>query len=123
MEEAPLLSEAVIAHFGVKGMKWGVRKTYNQRQGARVARLDRVASGTGSRGDKIRALAETSAAELVVNKGLKNTARKHSDATKAHLIRINTGKAKTLDLVQMYGSMSVGDLINAGRDKNRQAPA
>jgi UDP-N-acetylenolpyruvoylglucosamine reductase len=119
MSDTDLTPEEWLAHFGVRGMKWGVRKKYNERQTKKIDSLKRVADGKGTARDKLKALSGSSAAELVANKGLKNTAKKHAEVRQAHLDRINKGEAKTSDLVRMYGSMSTVDLINAGRNKNR----
>lgn len=40
--------DAFLAHYGVKGMKWGVHRQ------ARLDRLQRVSSGTASTGDKLK---------------------------------------------------------------------
>lgn len=47
-----------LVHYGVKGMKWGVRKE------ERLQRASRVAGGTASRGEKLREFSRTSGHEF-----------------------------------------------------------
>lgn len=47
-----------LVHYGVKGMKWGVRKE------ERLQRVNRVAGGTASRGEKLREFNRTSGLEF-----------------------------------------------------------
>ena len=55
-----------LEHFGVKGMKWGVRNS---------ERTARVASGNGSTGDKVRKVAGSSAVDLIRGKGVQGAAK------------------------------------------------
>lgn len=107
-EEKPSLDE--LAHFGVKGMKWGVKKAYTERITKKTDRFDRVASGKGSFGDKARTLATTSTHDLAAGRGLKGAASIRSARDKAHLDRINNGHAKLKDVLRMVGTVSNRDI-------------
>lgn len=64
-----LTSNDYLAHFGVKGMRWGVRRE------RRLQRANRVASGTASKRDRIGfSLTDTSNASVIRNKGLQGAA-------------------------------------------------
>lgn len=111
--------DAFLAHYGKKGMKWGVRRgslrdraagaTIDRRRGYKEASY-RVAKGTGSLKDKVRVGARMSAGELILNKGLKNSAQKRYDSLVAQEGRLKAGKETIRDKVSMYAGTSLAEL-------------
>lgn len=95
-EGKPSLDE--LAHFGVKGMKWGTRRQ------KRLDRVSRVASGKGSFTDKVRVFStETSPASFAYNGGLKGAAASRKRELAARKKRIQAGKASVADFLALHG--------------------
>lgn len=59
----------ILSHYGTKGMKWGVRKSAQNR-----ARAERVAAGTASRRDKVKLANNLTVREAVKARGDLKTA-------------------------------------------------
>jgi hypothetical protein len=102
--------EAALEHFGVKGMKWGVRKGYTSRISNKAAAARRVSEGKASVVDKVRIHGTTSSADFIKGGGFKGGARVRADRDEAHVQRINEGKATTLDLIKLYGGARITDI-------------
>lgn len=97
---------AELKHFGVKGMKWGVRK---QRE---LDRANRVAGGTASKGEKIGLLLNTSLGELAVNKGsLRRVAKGKAFILQAQKERIESGKVTVGDRIDRIMNDSYLNLV------------
>lgn len=113
-----------LVHFGVKGMRWGVRKTYVDKVNKTTARLQRVSSGKGSTFDKVATVGwggglHGGVSNLDVIKGLgapKKVMRSAINRNEAHVARINNGKLKARDVLRVAGTLSVLD-IGAGAVK------
>jgi hypothetical protein len=107
--------EVYLEHYGVLGMKWGVRKD------RRLQRAERVASGKASRGERVRfALTDTSAASVRRNKGLEGAAANRARELSARKERIQAGKTTVRDIIALSG----GDRLmvlgrNAGIHKTK----
>jgi hypothetical protein len=87
-----------LEHFGVKGMRWGVRR---QR---RLERLQRVGAGRGSgRDNAIVGLTEVSAVSLGRGGGLRGAARNRAAELQSRRDRIETGQATARDLLMLRG--------------------
>lgn len=111
--EKPPLDELV--HYGVKGMKWGVKKARTGRLNVRASRLERVADGKGSLRDKAVSLAGTSVYGAVKSRGsLKKEAARRAKNLRGQERRLATGKAKTSDLIKAYGTTTVVGLSTYG---------
>lgn len=103
-------SPAELVHYGVKGMKWGVRKGYTDRISAKAATSRKVGEGKGTVLEKAKVHGFTTPTGLVVTKGFKGGAKKHADLLDAHVDRINSGKARVGDLIGMYGNVKLTDI-------------
>lgn len=106
-----------IRHYGVKGMKWGVRKARTAQLGKRAARNERVAEGKGSLLDKTITLGGSSTARLVTSGGLRNEAARRATNKRSEIKRLADGKAKVTDILKAYGTVSTTDLARAANKK------
>lgn len=96
-------SENFVEHYGRKGMRWGIRKNYADKQSNLADRLDRVASGKATAADR-----------LLVTPSKKIAARQ-SEKIRDQVSRIERGEATVRDMLSIYGSMNIVDVINARR--------
>lgn len=104
-----------LTHYGVKGMKWGVRKQRTGRLNVRASRLERVASGKGSVRDKATTIAGTTVYGAVKSRGsLKKDAARRAENLRGQERRLATGKTKTTDLLKAYGSTTIVGLGTYG---------
>jgi hypothetical protein len=110
-QDKPTLEDA-LAHYGVKGMKWGQRKARNR------ANTARVASGGSSKADKARYLLGPHATSNALVRGKGNLQRsaqasmksiEKSDKFKA------AGKAKVKDILSLKYSKASGKEIKAAQ--------
>lgn len=109
-------SDDELAHYGVKGMKWGARKARTGDLHVRASRNERVASGKGSLLDKAVTLGGSNTVRLVTSRGFKNEAARRGENKRAQIERLATGKATVLDVMKAYGTVSVTSLARATRD-------
>lgn len=96
--------EEYLEHYGVKGMKWGVRRN------RRAESLARVGRGEGTKGEKLKALGSVSVVDLVAGKGIKGAAKRRSDAQLERNKRVQSGKANIRDKMSYYGGTRIQDL-------------
>jgi hypothetical protein len=106
-----------LAHYGVKGMRWGVKKARTGDLNSHAKVLERVATGTGGKRDKLYAATRTPIKGLV-KKGLKGGAAAEAAKSRAEIKRLATGKATAGDLLRAYGSMTLISLGRATRTKS-----
>jgi hypothetical protein len=118
MEDKPSLEE--LAHYGVPGMRWGVKKARTGDLVKPIARLDRVANGTASLHSKAVVLASSTPYHLIKSGGLKKEAARQSRSLKAHSERLATGHATARDLIVAYGT---SNLISVARTLKKDKPA
>lgn len=103
--------EDFLAHFGVKGMRWGVRKAITRNNQAKVDIYRRVASGHGDLLDKAAVGLNSSPLHLLANKGnLSKTAKGDLDHAKELQKRVNAGESKVHDLLLRSGGVNVRHL-------------
>lgn len=90
-----------LAHFGKKGMKWGVKNE------ARLQATKRVAKGKGSYKDIAKVSMRESSLSLARNKGLQGAAAKTAMKQEALKKRILKGEATTRDFLNNWGSVTI----------------
>lgn len=90
-----------LAHFGKKGMKWGVKNE------ARLQATKRVAKGTGDAKDKMKVLSRESSLSLARGKTLQGAAAKTVIKQEALKKRILKGEATTRDFLNNWGSVTI----------------
>jgi hypothetical protein len=106
--------EQWLAHYGVRGMKWGVRKARTGNLGTRAARAKRYASGKSEKAGGMRRVIDTASAinnygvnDLVKGRGLHSAAKRHAQVYEAERTRLAKGKATRKDLLKAYGTTYV----------------
>lgn len=103
-EDKPDLDDTLLEHFGVRGMRWGVRREN------RIARLERVGSGKGSTMDKVRVgLSDTTAAAVARNHGFKNAAANKAANLRIRDARVANGHATVKDHLARHGGDRIFD--------------
>ena len=95
--------DLMLAHAGVKGMKWGVRRD------RRVQRLANAGIEGSSKASRARASSELSVLDL--KKGVEGGARERAIRQKDRNERVRTGKGSTKDLLAYYGGTKLEDFI------------
>ena len=106
-----------LEHHGVKGQKWGVRNIRKRhrakvlkRQQGNVDILRRVASGKGSKLDKLAVDLSTPTYRLALNGGSVGAAKITLDKLEMNQKRIKAGEAKTLAFMAKLGGVRVREL-------------
>lgn len=107
-----------LAHYGVKGMRWGVRKARTGDLNQHAKTLEKVASGNGKFRDKAYAGLRTPIKTIVKEGGLKKGAAAEAAKSRAEIERLATGRATALDILKAYGSANIISLSRAARKKS-----
>lgn len=114
-----------LAHHGVKGMKWGVRRSQVEldrlagRRESKKARLDRVASGKASAKDKVRTAAELGGVRIALGGGLSGAAAK-----KASSMRMKDAKKEAKkEAVKKVLEKSAGDRVPSSSSLKQNQPS
>ena len=118
--------EDFLAHYGIKGQKWGVRRAEqraakgpdrfgnrnNQSTQRRLDRLSRVASGTATGGDKVKALLFNIPPALVLLEGgsVRGAAANQLDRGAKVQRKVNSGKMNVTDTLLRMGGVDVREL-------------
>jgi len=106
-----------IKHYGVKGMKWGVRKARTGDLNVRATRQETIAKGEGTKLQKTVAALNTPFSKLVQKDGVKKHAADRAKALRDEEERLATGKAKVSDILKAYGSANVYSLVGAANKR------
>lgn len=106
-----------LEHFGVKGMRWGVRRDN------RANTLVRVGRGQGTKSQKVRAALTTSPLDIVKGRGLKGGALRRGQRQLARNSRVRSGEASVKDKLAYYGGSRYQDIIPTGKARSNTAAA
>ena len=112
-----------LAHYGIKGMKWGVRRgglvsrfkgAMADRNQQQTAILTRARENRGaSVGERLgRRIGVKLVGEKRYNKNLESNLKGLKDQRK----RIESGKLKALDILEGLSTVTIGDLLISRRD-------
>jgi hypothetical protein len=100
-----------LAHYGVKGMRWGVRREN------RIQSLERVGAGTASKGEKARyALTEATGVGMRRNGGLAGSAANKAANMRAVDARRARGEGTVADFLKVHGGDRFVDTGRVDRD-------
>lgn len=106
-----------LEHFGVPGMKWGVRR--DRRAGALVS----LGSGEGGTISKVRSARDVlrGPVDVVAGRGIRGGSKRRGRRQLARNARVRSGEANAKDLMVYYGGTRAMDLIpvrtkNIGKD-------
>ena len=113
--------ETALIHYGVKGMRWGVKKGRTGDLNVKASRHERVASGKGSLTDKVVTIGGSTAANLAM-RGLKGEAARRAKNERAQIERLSTGKAKVSDLLKAYGTASIYSVVGSANTRTDFVP-
>lgn len=126
MSDTDLTPKEWLAHYGVKGMKWGVKKARSGDLGTRAARAKRYASGESKKAGGARRLVDTASAlnnygvnDLVKGRGLHSSAKRHAKVYEAERKRLATGKATGKDILKAYGHTAIRAYANPAAEAFR----
>lgn len=102
-----ITEEDFLAHYGVKGMRWGQR-----RRDKRIAYLDRVASGGGMNFKDYTKIGTELGTSSIKKHGLEGAAANKAANMRAVDARLAKGRGSALDVIKRFG----GDrLVDTGR--------
>lgn len=113
--------ETFLAHYGVPGMKWGVRKARTGNLGTRAARAKRYANGSTKLIDRASAIGNYGLNDLVKGRGLHTAAERHAKVYEAERKRLAKGEATAKDILKAYGDTAINLSIYAPLEVGRIA--
>jgi hypothetical protein len=108
--------EDFIAHAGVKGMKWGIRRK------RRLEVYKRASKKGGPLISKVRAASSLGVVDLVKGRGITGGSKRKFARLAKRNTSIRNGQASVLDKLKYYGSTRVSDLIPVkGKNVNKKS--
>lgn len=110
-----ITEEDYLEHYGVKGMKWGVRR---QR---RIDVLRRAGAKDSTISTRVRAATNLGVIDLAKGRGIRGGAARKATRLTDRRARIKAGEASVMDKLKHYGSYGSIDAIPV-RAKNADKP-
>jgi hypothetical protein len=108
--------EDFLAHAGVKGMKWGIRRK------RRLEVLERASKKGGPVISKVRAASNLGPIDLVKGRGITGGAKRKFARLAKRNTSIRNGQASVSDKLKYYGSTRFSDLIPVkGKNVNKKS--
>ena len=107
-----------LTHYGVKGMKWGVRKARTGDLHRKASFQEMIAKGEGTKLQKTVATLNTPFRKLLVKDGVRQHADDLAKNFRGQERRLATGKAKASDVLKAYGTVSISSLALAAHKKS-----
>ena len=107
--------DRILEHFGVKGMKWGVRRD------RRALRLQTAGKKDASGIAKVRAatnLIPNAPIDVTKGRGIQGGAARRAERQLARNDRVRKGKGSAKDLLVYYGGTRIEDIVAPVRTKN-----
>ena len=112
-------AEDFLAHYGVKGMKWGVRKSPKVEVGKKPSKLLEYKKKQASDNSIAKSLTSTTGVTgigLIKSKGnLSKAVAKKNQKTIDKIDRIQRGEGTARDVISIYGNVSLLDVYKSRR--------
>ena len=103
------IDEYFLEHFGVAGMKWGVRRN------RRANTLAKVGRGEGTKGEKLRAYSQLSPLDIAKGRGLRGGARVRGNRQLQRNARVKAGEGSVRDKLAFVGGSRYQDIFPTGK--------
>jgi hypothetical protein len=100
--------DVYLAHHGVKGMKWGVRR---QRRIDRISRAGQPGSTKASRARTLLSTTPTGPVDLVKGRGLRGGAARKATRIQSRTDRLAAGEGRVRDVLMHIGGTRLSDIL------------
>ena len=102
-----------LAHYGKKGMKWGQRKN---RETSQVLAYKKQQSANTKVGRSLTRTNGVTGLDVIKNRGnVRNAVASRNQKNVDTIERVQKGQASTIDILKVYGSISLVDIYKSRR--------